>query len=241
MFTNSVDTSSFNVLHLFFNASFAVKLVILMLLLASIISWAIALDRFKLFKNITKNITIFESIFWSGKSFEQILNFYDKQPLSDVSLIFMSVMKEWQKTKNNNVINGKTFQMRINKAIDLSINRTTQEMEKYLSFLATVSSTAPFIGLFGTVIGIITAFSSIATAKNTSLAVVAPGIAEALLATAIGLFAAIPAVILYNRLLSMINQIIAKLENFSDEFSSILFRQIEETQLNKNTNKNEPF
>lgn len=126
------------------------------------------------------------------------------------------------------MINSPNFQMRINKVADLSINRTIQEMEKYLSFLATVSSTAPFIGLFGTVIGIMGSFSAIATAKNTSLAVVAPGIAEALLATAIGLFAAIPAVILYNRLLSMMNNNIAKIENFSDEFLSIISRKIEE-------------
>lgn len=228
MSANTIDASSFNVFHLFFHASFAVKLVILILLLASIISWSIAFDRFNLYKRINFNITKFESIFWAGKSFEQIASYYEKQPLSDASLIFMSVMKEWKKTNSANKLNISSFQIRIDKAIDLSINRTTQEMEKYLSFLATVSSTAPFVGLFGTVIGIMTSFSSIATAKNTSLAVVAPGIAEALLATAIGLFAAIPAVILYNRLLSMMNKIIIKLENFSHEFSAILARHIEE-------------
>ncbi len=225
---NVVNASSFNVIHLFLNASFMVKLVILGLLLASLVSWAIAIDRFNLYKIISNNINRFESIFWSGKSFEQIASFYENQPLSDASLVFISVMKEWQKARIMDMTNSSNFQMRLNKVADLSINRTIQEMEKYLSFLATVSSTAPFIGLFGTVIGIMGAFSSIATAKNTSLAVVAPGIAEALLATAIGLFAAIPAVILYNRLLSMMNNNIAKIENFSDEFLSIISRKIEE-------------
>lgn len=229
-----LEASSFNIFHLFMNSSFIVKLIILSLLLASVMSWAIAFDRYSLYKNIIRNIKYFESVFWAGKSFEQIEELYEKAPLSDVSLVFISVMREWKKSKRANIVASPNFSARLYKIADLSINRTNQAMEKYLSFLATVSSTAPFIGLFGTVIGIMQSFAAIASSKNTSLAVVAPGIAEALLATAIGLFAAIPAVILYNYLLTMMNKIVAQIENFSDEFLAIIARQIEEK-----TNKND--
>lgn len=145
-----------------------------------------------------------------------------------MSMVFMSAMREWKKSFEKGARSPIGLQMRIDKAMDVALARESEQMESRLGFLATVGSSAPFIGLFGTVVGIMSSFQSIAASKNTSLAVVAPGIAEALLATAIGLLAAIPAVIAYNKLSGDVAKIIGRMEGFADEFSGILSRQIDE-------------
>ena len=204
---------SFNIFSLFIHSSLLVKLVILILLGISIMSWAIAIDRFTLYRNILRHIYSFEKCFWESKSLDKVYSIYKaKENNSDISLMFIAAMKELSRLKRVSDASSTQLNMRIDNAMELIISRTEQFMNKYVAFLATVSSTAPFIGLFGTVIGIMTSFSSIAATQNTSLAVVAPGIAEALLATAIGLFAAIPAAIMYNRLVDESNAIIDLLE-----------------------------
>lgn len=213
---------------LFMQANWVVKLVMLGLLLASIWSWAIIIDKILSLGRIRRAMNRFEEVFWSGQSLEELYRNLDGKRSSGMSTVFMSAMREWKKSFEKGARSPIGLQMRIDKAMDVALARETEQMESRLGFLATVGSSAPFIGLFGTVVGIMSSFQSIAASKNTSLAVVAPGIAEALLATAIGLLAAIPAVIAYNKLTGDVAKINGRLEGFADEFSGILSRQIDE-------------
>jgi len=165
-------------------------------------------------------------MFWSGQSLEELYSKLLDRRVSGMSAVFMAAMREWKKSFEKGLFSPISLQNRIDRAMNIALVREIEHMESRLVFLATVGSTAPFIGLFGTVIGIMNSFQSIATARNTSIAVVAPGIAEALLATAIGLFVAIPAVIAYNKLTGDSNRIAAKIESFADEFSGVLSRQL---------------
>ncbi|TGR75446.1 protein TolQ, partial [Mesorhizobium sp. M2D.F.Ca.ET.223.01.1.1] len=163
--------------------------------------------------------------FWSGQSLEDLYRTLADRKTTGMGAIFVAAMREWKKSFEKGAKSALALQTRIDKAMDLALTREMEKLEGRLGFLATTGSAAPFIGLFGTVIGIMTSFQAIAASKNTSLSVVAPGIAEALLATAIGLLAAIPAVIAYNKLSSDANKIGMRMEGFADEFSAILSRQ----------------
>jgi biopolymer transport protein TolQ len=170
----------------------------------------------------------FEEAFWSGQSLEDLYKSLATQPEHSTGALFVAAMREWKRSLEGHVRSLAGLQMRIEKVMDVAIAREIERMERELLVLATVGSAGPFIGLFGTVAGIMTSFQSIASSQNTSLAVVAPGIAEALFATAIGLVAAIPATIFYNKFSTEVNRQAQRLEGFADEFTAILSRQIDE-------------
>lgn len=213
---------------LFWQAGWVVKLVMIGLLLASVWTWAIIIDKVMGFGRARRGLNRFEKLFWSGQSLEELYRGLAEKKTSGMGSIFVAAMREWKKSFERGVNSPISLQSRIDKAMDLALTREVERLEGRLGFLATIGSAAPFIGLFGTVVGIMTSFQAIAGSKSTNLAVVAPGIAEALLATAMGLLAAIPAVIAYNKLTSDAGKIASRLEGFADEFSAILSRQIDE-------------
>ncbi|MER9015287.1 MAG: protein TolQ [Mesorhizobium sp.] len=213
---------------LFMQAGWVVKLVMIGLLGASIWTWAIIVDKLVAYARMRLALNRFEQVFWSGQSLEELYRTLADRKTTGMSAIFVAAMREWKKSFEKGAKSPLGLQTRIDKAMDLALTREMEKLEGRLGFLATTGSAAPFIGLFGTVIGIMTSFQAIAASKNTSLSVVAPGIAEALLATAIGLLAAIPAVIAYNKLSSDASKIAVRMEGFADEFSAILSRQIDE-------------
>ena len=213
---------------LFWQAGWVVKLVMIGLLVASIWTWAIIVDKLVAYARMRVALNRFEQVFWSGQSLEELYRSLSDRKTSGMGAIFVAAMREWKKSFEKGARSPMGLQMRIDKAMDLALSREVERLESRLGFLASVGSAGPFIGLFGTVVGIMTSFQAIAGSKSTNLAVVAPGIAEALLATAIGLLAAIPAVIAYNKLSSDANNIAARMEGFADEFSAILSRQIDE-------------
>lgn len=225
----SLDSpSDVSLVGLFLQAGFVVKLVMIGLLLASVWSWAIMIDKWILYVRTNRQLDRFEKVFWSGQSLEDLYRSLADRTPTGMGSLFMSAMREWKRSFERGASSQIGLQMRIDKALDVSLSREMERLEKRLMFLATVGSAAPFVGLFGTVIGIMTSFQAIAGSKSTNLAVVAPGIAEALLATALGLLAAIPAVIAYNKFSSDAGKISSRLEGFADEFSAILSRQIDE-------------
>jgi biopolymer transport protein TolQ len=169
----------------------------------------------------------FERIFWSGQSLEELYQSLSDRPSAGLGSVFVAAMKEWKRSHEQGASSYLGVHQRLEKVLDVAISRESDGLERGLRFLATVGSAAPFVGLFGTVWGIMTSFQSIAASKSTNLAVVAPGIAEALFATALGLLAAIPAVIAYNKLSGDANKMIGRIEGFADEFSTILSRQLE--------------
>jgi biopolymer transport protein TolQ len=213
---------------LFWQAHFIVKLVMLGLMGASIWCWAIIIDKTLLFSRTKRSMNKFEEIFWSGQSLEQLYQSVQGRTPRGLAAVFASAMREWKRSFEGSGRSFHSLSQRIDKVLDVTIQREVERLESKLTILASIGSAGPYIGLFGTVIGIMNAFTSIAASKNTSLAVVAPGIAEALLATAIGLFAAIPAVLAYNKLQSEVGKLQSRLEGFADEFSAILSRQIDE-------------
>lgn len=213
---------------LFAQAGFTVKLVMIGLLVASIWSWAIMIDKILLFARTKRQLDRFEEVFWSGRSLEELYRSLSDKTPTGMGSLFVAAMREWKKSFERGASSPIGLQTRIDKVLDVSLAREMERLEKRLGFLATVGSAAPFIGLFGTVVGIMTSFQAIAGSKSTNLAVVAPGIAEALLATALGLLAAIPAVIAYNKFSSDAGKVANRLEGFADEFSAILSRQIDE-------------
>ena len=216
---NLGGSTDFSLLQLFLRADFIVKSVIIILIAASVYSWALIFDKYKLFKKITKSTTTFEEKFWKSKSAESFYNSLTNRDKDPVANIFQSAMAELIKTKSKS---SSVQAARVSRVIEISADREIKLIEKHFTFLATVGSTAPFIGLFGTVWGIMNSFQSIAISRNTSLAIVAPGIAEALFATALGLLAAIPAVVAYNKFNSDSKRYSARIENFSKRFLSII-------------------
>lgn len=220
--------SELSVWTLFWQAGWVVKLVMIGLIVASVWTWAIIFDKIIAFGRMRAALNRFEQVFWSGQSLEELYRSLSDRKTSGMGAIFVAAMREWKKSYEKGARSPLGLQTRIDKAMDLALTREMERMESRLGFLATVGSAAPFIGLFGTVIGIMTSFQAIAGSKSTNLAVVAPGIAEALLATAIGLLAAIPAVIAYNKLSADAGKIASRMEGFADEFSAILSRQIDE-------------
>ena len=212
-------STDFGIIQLFLRADFIVKSVILILIAASIYSWALIFDKYKLFKKIDKSTSNFEEKFWKTRSAESFYNSFTNGEKDPVGNIFQSAMAELIRTKSK----SSTVQSaRVSRVIEISADMEIKSIEKHFTFLATVGSTAPFIGLFGTVWGIMNSFQSIAISRNTSLAIVAPGIAEALFATALGLLAAIPAVVAYNKFNSDSKKYSGRIENFSKRFLSII-------------------
>jgi len=212
-------SSDFSLLSLFLRADFIVKSVILILIAASIYSWAIIIDKYKLFKRINESSIIFEEKFWKSRSAESYYNGLSNKSEDPLTKIFKQGMAELLKNKSRN---SEVRINRVSRVLESSSLKEIEEIEKKFTFLATVGSTAPFIGLFGTVWGIMNSFESIAISRNTSLAIVAPGIAEALFATALGLLAAIPAVVAYNKFNNDSKKYSQKIENFSRRFISII-------------------
>jgi biopolymer transport protein TolQ len=217
----------FSILGLFLQADWVVKSVMLGLLGASIWSWAIIVDKSMLFGRVNSEMNRFERVFWSGQSLEELYATQSEAKSMGLAAIFVAAMKEWKRSHEQNAASFIGMQARLEKVLDVAIARESEALEKRLGFLATIGSAGPFIGLFGTVWGIMNAFTAIAASSSTNLAVVAAPIAEALFATAIGLVAAIPAVIAYNKLSSDASKMIGRLEGFADEFSTILSRQLE--------------
>ena len=211
--------TDFSLTQLFLRADFVVKSVIIILIAASVYSWALIFEKYRLFQKIEKSTSNFEEKFWKSKSAENFYNNLSNRDKDPMASIFQSAMVELVKTKSK----SSTVQSnRVTRVLEISADNQIKLIEKNFTFLATVGSTAPFIGLFGTVWGIMNSFQSIAISRNTSLAIVAPGIAEALFATALGLLAAIPAVIAYNKFNNDAKKYTGRIENFSKRFISII-------------------
>ena len=217
------SNTDFSIVSLFLRADIIVKSVIIILIVASIYSWAIIIEKYRLFKKINKSSEEFENRFWKSRSAESFYNNLPETIDDPMANVFKDTMQVIIKSKSKSNLADKLESM-----LEVCIEKQMNEIDKSYTFLATVGSTAPFIGLFGTVWGIMNSFQSIALSKDTSLAVVAPGIAEALLATALGLLAAIPAVIAYNKLSNSLNSYATKLQNFASEFEALLSRHLSE-------------
>ena len=221
-----------SIVALFLQADLVVKIVCVLLLLASFWSWAVIFDKVTKLRRLRRDAESFEETFWSGGSLDELYDRIGARPADPMSAVFAAAMREWRRTAaRGRVPNTGTktgLQERIERVMQVTLGREMDRLERFMSFLATVGSTAPFVGLFGTVWGIMNSFQSIAAAKNTSLAVVAPGIAESLFATALGLVAAIPAVIAFNKFSTDFGRYAGRLEGFATEFSAILSRQLDE-------------
>ncbi|GGO58768.1 Cell division and transport-associated protein TolQ [Roseovarius pacificus] len=217
----------FSMWALFARATLIVKLVMLILIVASFWAWSIIIQKLIIYRKARREAEIFDRRFWSGDPLDELFDDIGPDPAGQSERIFAAGMMEWRRSHRNDgaLIAGATA--RIDRSMDVAIAKESESLQSGLSVLATVGSTAPFIGLFGTVWGIMNAFIEIAEQQNTNLAVVAPGIAEALLATGLGLMAAIPAVIFYNKLSADADRIVANYEAFADEFATILSRQLD--------------
>ena len=228
----SAPVHDLSVVTLFLQADSIVKAVMLLLLLASFWSRAVIFDKYIKLRRLRRDADNFEEAFWSGGALDDLYDRIGTRPEDPMSSVFAAAMREWRRSMAKGLAGSSatrmTLQERIERVMQVTAGREMQRLERYMPFLATVGSTAPFVGLFGTVWGIMDSFSSIAAAKNTSLAVVAPGIAESLFATALGLVAAIPAVIFYNKFSTDFGRYAGRLEAFGSEFSAILSRQLDE-------------
>jgi biopolymer transport protein TolQ len=212
-------STDFSLWKLFLRADFVVKSVIIILLVSSVYSWTLIFDKYKLFKKINLSTEEFENKFWKSKSAESFNNSLSSKSEDPITLIFKDAMNELLKTKSKSTA---VQVARVERVLEISTDKQMKIIENNFTFLATVGATAPFIGLFGTVWGIMNSFQSIAISRNTSLAIVAPGIAEALFATALGLLAAIPAVIAFNKFSSDSRRYYSRIENFCKRFISII-------------------
>jgi len=220
--------ADFSYFALFMRADIIVKAVMLGLLVASVWSWAVIFDKLGRIGQARKRTENFEEMFWSGRSLDDIYAQLPRRPEGPAAAIFAAGMKEWKSSWEKGGVHPASLQERIDKRMNIALNRELAGLERRLGFLATIGSNAPFIGLFGTVWGIMNSFRAIAVSHDTNLAVVAPGIAEALFATAMGLVVAVPAVMFFNRFSNDIGRLAVKLEGFADEFSAILSRQLDE-------------
>ncbi len=210
------------------NASLLVQLVMLLLLLASMISWIMILQRARVLKTARQNIELFEDQFWSGIDLSKLFRQVNAKPNSEngAETIFRSGIREFTRLRQQTDADGEAVMEGVQRAMRVAISKEEERLETHLSFLASVGSTSPYIGLFGTVWGIMNSFRGLANAYQATLATVAPGISEALIATAMGLFAAIPAVIAYNNFSHQLDSILSSYEIFAEEFSSILHRKV---------------
>jgi biopolymer transport protein TolQ len=212
---------------LFLRADWVVKAVMVLLLVASFWSWVLIIDKWIAFGSLNRRTRKFEQNFWSGRSLDDLYTQYSANPDQPMAAVFVAALREWKRSfeKGGSLAGVKD---RVELAMNVSMQRETEKIERGLNYLATVGATAPFVGLFGTVWGIMNSFQAIAARNDTTLAVVAPGIAEALFATALGLLAAIPAVVAYNRFQSEVSRYSGRLDSFADEFSAFLSRQFDE-------------
>lgn len=228
----TLNAHDFSMWSLFMRADLVVKGVIILLLFASIWCWAIIFEKWISLRRLNSKATDFESNFWSGGSLDALYERISTRPADPMAAIFVAAMREWRRALEKGVggheLGRVSLGDRIDRVMQITLSREMERAERYTTFLASTGSTAPFIGLFGTVWGIMNSFESIAMTKNTSLAVVAPGIAEALFATALGLLAAIPAVLAYNKVSRDLERYAGRLDTFAGEFSAILSRQLEE-------------
>ncbi len=221
----------FSMVSLILHADFVVKMVILILCAASVWSWAIIFTKYVKLRFLARQTTIFEEMFWGGGSLDDLYDRIKNRVRTPMEILFITGMREWQRSfaKKSSGEHSASLQARIARVMDTTLNREMEDLEKNVGFLASTGSVAPFVGLFGTVWGIMISFQSIAASNTTNLAVVAPGIAEALFTTALGLVVAIPANVAYNKISSDINRYSNRLDAFAQEFSSIISRQLEET------------
>lgn len=228
----SAVTHNMSIWGLFWGATPVVKLVMLTLMGASFWCWTIIFNKVIKLRKLNASAHQFEEAFWSGGSLDDLFDRLQSRSYDPMSLIFCSAMREWRRSLSKGIVRGNelrsTLQQRIERVMHVSLSREMEALERHMGFLATTGSTGMIIGLFGTVLGIMNSFESIAAQQNASLAVVAPGIAEALFATAIGLVAAIPAMVAYNKISSDLNRYANRLDAFVNEFSAIISRQLEE-------------
>jgi biopolymer transport protein TolQ len=228
----SAHSADLSIIGLFLHADIIVKVVIVLLLFASFWTWAIIFDKAMRLRRMRSQAKQFEEAFWSGGSLEVLFDRLDGKNVDSMSAMFVAAMREWRRTTAKGLVQTEhmraSLQERIERVMDITLGREMEGLERHMIYLASVGSAAPFVGLFGTVWGIMNSFASIAASRNTTLAVVAPGIAEALFATALGLVAAIPAVLAYNKLSGDIGRFGNRLEAFAGEFGAILSRQLEE-------------
>jgi len=228
----STEMTDLSVFSLFLRAHWVVKLVMVALMFASVWTWAIIINKLWRLRRLEGRAIRFEDAFWSGGSLDDLYERVGQRPVDPMTAVFSSAMREWRRSAAKGLVQQPAaragLQARIDRVMQVTLGREMDRLERYMIFLASVGSTAPFIGLFGTVFGIMNSFQAIAVTKQTNLAVVAPGIAEALFATALGLVAAIPAVVAYNKISSDLGRYGGRLEAFAVEFSAILSRQLEE-------------
>ena len=229
----SVAAHDLSIIGLFWQADLIIKTVMILLIFASFWSWAIIFDKVRRLRSLGTQTAEFEDTFWSGSDLDALYDRIGSHPAHPMAAIFSAAMREWRRSTSQKGWKGagglrESLQQRIDRVMQVTLGREMDHLERHMVFLASVGSTAPFVGLFGTVWGIMNSFQAIGISKNTSLAVVAPGIAEALFATALGLVAAIPAVIAYNKLSTELSRYANRLESFSGEFSAVLSRQLEQ-------------
>jgi biopolymer transport protein TolQ len=228
----SVEATDLTIWGLFLSADWVVKAVIVLLLAASFWTWTIVFEKWFRLRRLRALARQFEESFWSGGSLEDLFDRVGNRPPDPMTSVFVAAMREWRRSAAKGLLGSDqlraNLQDRIERVMDITLGREMESLERHMIYLASVGSSAPFIGLFGTVWGIMNSFASIAASKNTSLAVVAPGIAEALFATALGLVAAIPAVLAFNKLSGEIGRYGNRLDAFAGEFGAILSRQLEE-------------
>ena len=230
--TGGTVVADFGVLGLFLRSDWVIKAVMAVLFFGSVWSWTIIIEKWLRFRRLAKQAQFFENSFWSGGSLEDLFDEVGNMPHNPMAAIFSSAMGEWRRSSSRGLIATETMrerlQERIDRVMEVSLGREVERLERYMVFLASAGATAPFIGLFGTVWGIMNSFQAIGAARDTNIAVVAPGLAEALFTTAMGLIVAIPAVFAYNKFSTDMARYSQRLEGFAAEFSGILSRQLEE-------------
>ena len=230
--TGGVVVADFSVLGLFLRSDFVIKAVMALLFFGSVWSWTIIIEKGLRFRRLAKQARSFEDSFWSGGSLEDLFEEVGNKPNNPMASIFSSAMGEWRRSSARGLIATETMrerlQERIDRVMEVSLGREIERLDRYMVFLASAGATAPFIGLFGTVWGIMNSFQAIGAARDTNIAVVAPGLAEALFTTAMGLMVAIPAVFAFNKFNTDLTRYSQRLESFAAEFSGLLSRQLEE-------------
>lgn len=228
MIAGSMTANQFTMMDMFWKADIVVKSVMIILVLASVWCWAIIFEKLMTVRRLNSRSSEFEQAFWSGNSLDDLFERISSNPRDPMSAVFVAAMREWRRVSNGGSAGfGVALSERIERVMQITVNREMDRAEKYMTFLATTGATAPFVGLFGTVWGIMNSFQSIAMTANTSLVTVAPGLAEALFATALGLLAAIPAVVAYNKLSRDLDRYAGRLDSFAGEFSAILSREMD--------------
>jgi biopolymer transport protein TolQ len=232
--TGGTGIADFSVWGLFLRSDVVIKIVMVILFVASFWSWTIIIDKWIKIRRLSSDASRFEENFWSGGSLDELYERLGQRPSDPMAAVFAAAMSEWRRSSSRGLASTDVLRAnmreRIERVMEVSLTREMERIERYMVFLASAGATAPFIGLFGTVWGIMNSFQAIAVAKDTNLAVVAPGLAEALFTTAMGLIVAIPAVAAYNKFSADMQRYAQRLEGFAAEFSAILSRQLEESK-----------